>query len=147
MGLITNRVPFQYRSSSNVLQKAIGKRIKEMGINVHDGLSHKPVYPYVKLGEDLVSEKTLSKDSVGENHNITLYIWSDFPSTYEVKAVGDALIDALVRSPLPLDEGFCLVDQDLDHVNYTEADQASLNISRGYLYLDFQVADAVRDII
>lgn len=144
MNLNVNRTPFQYRSSNNSLQKAIGKRIKELGINVHDGYSNAPKYPYVKLGDELSSERLMSKETYGEFHNITLYIWSDFPTTMEVKAIGSAIIDVLINSPLPLDDGFCVTDQTLDHSNYVEADQASQNISRGFLYLDFEVADSLK---
>ena len=137
-----DRQPFQARSASVEAQKAIYKAIKEAGINVWDGTNRKPSYPFVKLGEELTSGSTISKDSTGRNLNLTLHIWSDFPDTAEVKSLGDFLIERLIYSPLYLENGFCVGNRSLDHVRYTEASNGMNKGSRGYLFLDFQVIDS-----
>lgn len=139
------RIPFQYRSSSNALQKAVGQAIIDGGLLVWDGVNRKPDhYPYVKIGEELTSERVPSKDSTGKYHNLTLHIWSDLTSTIETKAVADYLIDILVWSEIQLDDGFCVMEQKLDHVKYIEADNSTNNNQRAFLFLDFLVSDSLK---
>lgn len=138
------RTSFQSRSSSIELQKAIVKAVETSGASlaIWDGVNRKPDYPFVKIGEELTSGTTISKDTTGKTHNLTLHIWSDFPDTSEVKQVGDFLIGLLIDSPLGLDNGFCISSKRLDHVRYTEAANGYSKESRGYLFLDFVVSDS-----
>lgn len=137
------RTPFQFRSASVALQKAIYQMCKAQGIKVWDGTNRKPDYPFVKIGEELTSGAEISKDHSVRNVNLTLHIWSDFPDTAEVKALGDFLIDLIVYSPFQLEQGYCLGSRRLDHVRYTEASNGMDKGSRGYLFLDVQVIDGL----
>lgn len=138
-----DRSPLRFRSASVALQTAIYKACTAQGINTWDGTSRKPSYPFVKLGEELTSGGELSKDHTIRNINLTLHIWSDFPDTAEVKALGDFLIDLIIYSPLHLEEGYCIGSRSLDHVRYTEASNGVNKGSRGYLFLDIQVIDSL----
>lgn len=140
-----DRQAFTSRSSSISLQKAIVESVREAvgdQIGIWDGTNRKPSYPFIKIGEELTSGTTISKDTTAKNHNLTLHIWSDMPDTSEVKQVGDFLIGLLIDSPLLLEDGFCISSKGLDHVRYTEASSGVDKESRGYLFLDFTVADS-----
>lgn len=139
-----DRPSFQSRSSSIELQKAIVLAVENSGteLRIWDGTNRKPAYPFVKIGEELTSGTTMSKDSTGKTHNLTLHIWSDYPDTSEVKQVGDFLVGLLIDSPISLANGFCISSKRLDHVRYTEAANGYTKESRGYLFLDFVVSDS-----
>lgn len=138
-----SRPLFRARSSSVSLQRAIVKALRAEGINVWDGTKTMPELPFVKIGEELTSDKVTSKDTYGKMHNLTLHLWSDYSSSIETKALGDFLVDRLVNSPLELEDGFCVVNANLDHVRYTEASNGTFKNNRGYLFLDFEVADSL----
>lgn len=137
------RQPFRARSSSVSLQRAIVKALKAEGIRAWDGTNEKPELPFVKIGEELTSGRITSKDTYGKMHNLTLHVWSDYPSSIETKAIVDFMVDRLVNSPLELEDGFCVVNANLDHVRYTPAANGAYNNQRAYLFLDFEVADSL----
>ena len=140
---MSNRPPFRARSSSVALQRAIVKEIRAQGINVWDGTNKFPEYPFIKIGEELTSGRTISKDAIGKMHNLTLHIWSDYDSSFEVKSLADFLVDLLINSPLNLEDGFCIGEKSLDHVRYTEAANGTYKNERAYLFLDFEVIDSM----
>lgn len=135
--------PFRARSSSISLQRAIVKALRSEGIRVWDGTDSKPELPFIKIGEELTSGKLTSKDMVGKVHNLTLHVWSDYPSSLETKAIVDFTVDLLINSPLNLEDGFCIINSRLDHVRYTPASNGTYNNNRAYLFLDFEVADSL----
>lgn len=142
---MSTRPPFRARSSSVALQRAVVKEIRAQGINIWDGVNKKPEYPFIKIGEELTSGRTISKDAIGKMHNLTLHIWSDYDSSFEVKNLTDFLVDLLINSPLQLEEGFCIGKKELDHVRYTEAANGTYKNERAYLFLDFEVIDSTID--
>jgi hypothetical protein len=139
----SKRPPFLARSSSVSLQRAIVKALKEEGIRAWDGTNSYPTLPFVKIGEELTSGKVTSKDTYGKTHNLTLHVWSDYESSLETKALVDFMVDRLVNSPLELEDGFCVVNANLDHVRYTPAANGAYNNYRAYLFLDFEVSDSL----
>lgn len=138
---MADRKPFRARSSSIALQRALVKEIRAQGLNVWDGVNRMPEYPFIKIGEELTSGRRISKDSNGKMHNLTLHIWSDYPSSFEVKGITDFLVDLLINSPIQLEDGFCVGKRSLDHVRYTEASNGTYKNERAYLFLDFEVID------
>ena len=141
--MTTVREPFRARSSSVALQTAIVKALEAEGIRVWDGTIANPQLPYIKIGEELTSGKVTSKDTYGKVHNLTLHVWSDYPSSLETKAIVDFSVDRLVNSPLELGDGFCVINSRLDHVRYTPVSNGAYNNMRAYLFLDFEVSDSL----
>ena len=134
---------FRARSSSVSLQRAIVKAVRGEGLNVWDGTNQAPEYPFIKIGEELSSGLSVSKDAVGKTHNLTIHIWSDYPSSMETKMISDFLVDLLVHSSLEIGDGFCLSEASLDHVRYSEASNGTRKLYRAYLFLDFEVVDTL----
>jgi len=97
-----------------VLHDAEVARIEaETSFTVYDDLPEQAVYPYVVMGE-MTARDWSDKFEPGQEVYSTKHIWSQYKGKKEVTEMGDAILQALTKSPLDLGPNFRAVLDELD---------------------------------
>lgn len=97
-----------------VLHDAEVARIQaETSYTVYDDMPEQAPYPYVVMGE-ITARDWSAKSEPGQEVYSTKHIWSQYKGKKEVCEMGDAILQALSKSPLDLSPNFRAVLQDLD---------------------------------
>jgi hypothetical protein len=69
------------------------------GAKIYDEPPREAALPYVTLGETVVSDRSTSTES-GEEHALTLHIWSRQGGHREAHLISGAVLQALIDAPL-----------------------------------------------
>jgi len=85
----------------------------ETSYTVYDDIPEQAPYPYVTMGE-LTARDWSDKFEAGQEVYSTKHIWSQYKGKKEVTEMGDAILQALTKSPLDLGPNFRAVLDALD---------------------------------
>lgn len=97
-----------------VLHDAEIARIEaETSYTIYDDLPEQAAFPYVVMGE-MTARDWSDKFEPGQEVHSTKHIWSRYKGRKEAVDMGDAILQALSKSPLDLSPNFWAVLQDLD---------------------------------
>ncbi len=97
-----------------VLHDAEVARIEaETTYTVYDDVPEGAAYPYVVMGE-MTGRDWSDKFEPGQEVYSTIHIWSQYKGRKEATEMGDAILQALSKSPLDLAPNFRAVLQELD---------------------------------
>lgn len=97
-----------------VLHDAEIARIEaETSYTIYDDLPEQAAFPYVVMGE-MTARDWSDKFEPGQEVHSTKHIWSRYKGRKEAVDMGDAILQALSKSPLDLSPNFRAVLQDLD---------------------------------
>ena len=72
------------------------------GTKIYDEPPRDAALPYVTLGENVVSDGSTSTES-GDEHALTLHVWSHQGGHREAHLIAGAVLEALADAPLTLD--------------------------------------------
>jgi hypothetical protein len=72
------------------------------GEKIYDEPPRDAVLPYVTLGQDVISDGSTSTEQ-GDEHALTLHVWSRQGGHKEAHVLAGALLEALIDAPLVLD--------------------------------------------
>jgi hypothetical protein len=72
------------------------------GAKIYDEPPRDAALPYVALGEDVIADNSTATES-GDEHALTLHIWSRQGGHKEAHVIAGAVLEALVDVPLALD--------------------------------------------
>jgi len=97
-----------------VLHDAQVARIElETSYTVYDDMPKQAPYPYVVMGE-MIGRDWSDKFVPGMEVHSTIHIWSQYAGRKEAAEMGDAILQALSKSPLDLAPNFRAVLDELD---------------------------------
>ena len=72
------------------------------GAKIYDDPPRDAALPYVTLGEDTIADASTATEP-GDEHALTLHVWSRQGGHREAHIIAGALLEALVDAPLSLD--------------------------------------------
>jgi hypothetical protein len=72
------------------------------GARIYDEPPRDAALPYVTLGEDVVGDNSTATEP-GDEHALTLHVWSRQGGHREAHVIAGAVLEALVEAPLALD--------------------------------------------
>ena len=72
------------------------------GASIYDEPPRDAALPYVTLGEDIIADGSTATEA-GEEHALTLHVWSRQGGHKEAHLIAGALLEALADAPLALD--------------------------------------------
>src|SRR3972149_3086207 len=72
------------------------------GAKIYDEPPRDAALPYVTLGEDVIADASTATEP-GDEHALTLHVWSRQGGHREAHIIAGALLEALVDAPLSLD--------------------------------------------
>ena len=72
------------------------------GEKIYDEPPRDAALPYVTLGEDVIADGSTATEE-GEEHALTLHVWSRAGGHREAHVIAGALLEALADAPLSLD--------------------------------------------
>jgi len=72
------------------------------GEKIYDEPPRDAALPYVTLGEDIIADGSTATEA-GEEHALTLHVWSRQGGHKEAHLIAGALLEALADAPLALD--------------------------------------------
>ncbi len=72
------------------------------GEKIYDEPPREAVLPYVTLGQDVIADGSTSTER-GEEHSLTLHVWSRQGGHREAHVLAGAVLEALIDAPLSLD--------------------------------------------
>jgi len=82
-------------SSSTALTALLG------GARVYDDIPHAAAYPFVSMGQTTSTDYGTGTED-GEEHIVTLHVWSSYGGRSEAQAIMGTVRDALHNAPLTL---------------------------------------------
>jgi hypothetical protein len=72
------------------------------GAKIYDEPPREAALPYVTLGEDVIADRSTATEA-GDEHALTLHVWSRQAGHKEAHVIAGAVLAALVDAPLALD--------------------------------------------
>ncbi|WP_448208483.1 DUF3168 domain-containing protein [Azospirillum sp. sgz302134] len=105
------------------LQKAVYDALAgALGVPVYDDVPQGAAMPYVAIGDSTIAPASTKTDD-GEEHSLTLHVWSQYAGRREVKELLGAIKAALHNRPLPV-AGNALVRLRFDFASdFADADE------------------------
>jgi hypothetical protein len=73
------------------------------GAKIYDEPPRDAALPYVTLGEDVIADNSTATEP-GDEHALTLHVWSRQGGHKQAHAISGAVLAALVDAPLALDD-------------------------------------------
>ena len=73
------------------------------GARIYDEPPRDAALPYVTLGEDVIADNSTATEP-GDEHALTLHVWSRQGGHKQAHAISGAVLAALVDAPLALDD-------------------------------------------
>lgn len=73
------------------------------GTKIYDEPPRSAELPYVTLGQDVISDASTATES-GDEHALTLHVWSRQGGHKQAHMIAGAVLEALVDAPLELNE-------------------------------------------
>lgn len=97
--------------------QAFGTLTALVGGRILDHVTQDETFPYVKIGEELVTTSWDTHDSKGSNNIVVLHVWSRYRGIKEVKDIQQAIYDALHQHSLTV-SGADTITCEFDSANY-----------------------------
>lgn len=91
----------------------VARIVAETTYSVYDDVPEGAAYPYVVMGE-MTARDWSDKFEPGQEVYSTKHIWSKYKGKKEITEMGDAIVQALSKSPLDLAPNFRAVVDELD---------------------------------